>query len=442
MGQIANKLLALNSAKHAIREAINLKGGGPMAVNAPLSAYPAAVASIPQGGGGGGISDPFAAYLDYYRVIFIDWDGTVLQDTLVPKGQAVTPPTVSHPNMTFVRWTVANTEFEAVNRDMCVGACYGTQTVDGWDSSFVINLDRSISGGLTVSFKMQILSGYPGKVDWGDGNIDTVSVSGSRTVTHTYAQDGAYTIVGWRSGGRGWLNSVESIDFYGTIMSILSFPTMNTGIIEKFHGIGVGNGIGFSALGNANATGTSRLELPGFVDASGNTTAKQINCLPKSGVFNLATNWDCVYTLPNASAINYAFIPVIDFLWPPASSTDGVKIGCDRLILRGNVSQTPYLMRYQSNVIDFRFVTTFTGSFHTQYYGYFIARVNPDGVTPSGSFTIARHMKNWAEFLHSLLAVSSTKTITIALKGYEKDVTYAALVTELQGKGYTVTTQA
>ena len=47
MGQIANELLALNAAKHAIREAINAKGGGPLDPGAPLSDYPAAILAIP-----------------------------------------------------------------------------------------------------------------------------------------------------------------------------------------------------------------------------------------------------------------------------------------------------------------------------------------------------------------------------------------------------------
>ena len=114
MGQIAEKLLALNSAKHAIRAAINGKIPVPLEKNAPLSAYPEEIDKL-----------DFIAGAEFCHVVFLDDDGTVLQDSWVPFGEPVTPPVPpQHEFCTFAGWNFPDSAFEAVKRDMCVGAMY------------------------------------------------------------------------------------------------------------------------------------------------------------------------------------------------------------------------------------------------------------------------------------------------------------------------------
>lgn len=175
MGQISDNLLALNAAKHAIREAINAKGGGPLSKGAPLSAYPGAIGGIPSPGSS---VDPDA------DVVFIDYDGTPLYSYSKEEFLALTelPENPSHEGLTARgwNWTLAGakTYVQAYGGNI-IGQMY--EPTDGKIHIF-ITLRTSLAFSFTT---------VAGTVDWGDGSApETVSSGGS----HTYAAAGDYEI--------------------------------------------------------------------------------------------------------------------------------------------------------------------------------------------------------------------------------------------------------
>ena len=174
MGTIANKLLELNTAKHAIRAAINSKGGT-LTKGSPLSAYPAAIEAI-------GVDTPY----ELMHVVFIDYDGTVLKDAWVAVGDPVTAPTPpAHPHLTFRGWNRSAASLASVKHDMCVGALYDVEDGVNW-------LRVNVAAGSSITLKFTRNTNAPVKeVDWGDGTVETLTSDTSKT--HTYA-DG-YT--GW-----------------------------------------------------------------------------------------------------------------------------------------------------------------------------------------------------------------------------------------------------
>ena len=182
MGRIANQLLALNSAKHAIREAINEKGGS-LEKWDPLSSYPAAIRNIPMPGG-------YEA-LAWCHVVFIEPDGTVLKDCFVKPGDPVTPPAIPNTpekqHLIFVGWNRTDEELASVQHDMCVGALYKLD-----ESNVQYAWVENVS---TYSFYLVMYGIGSAKaafdIDWGDGTVtrvDDVGTSYKGSGTHEYSE--------------------------------------------------------------------------------------------------------------------------------------------------------------------------------------------------------------------------------------------------------------
>ena len=202
MGQIAQQLLALNSAKHAIRQAINDKGGGPLSKGAPLSAYPAAIEAIPTG------SDAAKT------VVFYDYDGTEVISYSVEDFLALEamPENPIHDGLTAQgwNWTLADAKTYVQKYGVLhVGQMY--KPTDG-KLHLSIVLSKDLNLGIRVS----------GTVDWGDGSApQRVTSQGS----HTYAQAGAYevTVEGVTNIPDSMLNgcySLQSLLIPDTVTSI------------------------------------------------------------------------------------------------------------------------------------------------------------------------------------------------------------------------------
>lgn len=169
MGKIAQQLLALNSAKHAIRQAINDKGGGPLDKAAPLSSYPDAIAAIPTG---------------VKAVVFFDYDGTIVasysvEDFLELK---VMPKNPEHDGLTAQGWNWSLANAQAYVRKY--GVLYVGQMYKPTDGK--MHLSIVLSATLTFTF-----AGIAGTVDWGDGSAPEVVTSGG---SHTYAEAGEYEV--------------------------------------------------------------------------------------------------------------------------------------------------------------------------------------------------------------------------------------------------------
>lgn len=187
MGQIAEKLLALNSAKHAIRAAINGKIPVPLDKAAPLSVYPDAIKSIT---------------LYPKDVNFFDYDGRLVYSYTVAEFLALTelPEGPAHPGLLFQEWnwSLADAQ-EYVGQYGCLVVGPSYETVDGYTHLFVTmptdNLRAIINNTGGVS------------VDWGDGTTDNAS-------EHVYAEAGVYEII--PKGILGARSSQDAMDLYIT----------------------------------------------------------------------------------------------------------------------------------------------------------------------------------------------------------------------------------
>lgn len=117
-----------------------------------------------------------------FAVIVFDYDGTILKERHLNKGDIFTlPPAPSHEGMIFQDWvsgmaTITNNQVVVDDMDIPIGTAY--TTVSG-KSEFDIELTPLT--GTTVTFNAT------GEKDWGDGTTDSLT-------THTYTNIGNYTI--------------------------------------------------------------------------------------------------------------------------------------------------------------------------------------------------------------------------------------------------------
>lgn len=292
MGRIANQLLALNSAKHAIREAINEKGGT-LGKGDPLSAYPAAI---------NGIIDKNA-----FHVIFIDWDGTVLQDEWISEGApAVVPATPQHEYLDFLRWTKPAADLNEVHRDMVVGAVYTPKTTANGEVAFFIE-GEFYATQYNVKFVISRISGsgnYSLLIDWGDGNTQTVSANNDRTITHTY--DSAvqrYKIVAYNTAtSKACLYSMEYSYAYNRIFNCLSETRFNTTYFNGLQVIAIGTADGITQ--GYSFSQNSQLSLKGVVDSNGTVSpSARALIFPNSGPTLLAVVDGQEYSLVTNSTV-------------------------------------------------------------------------------------------------------------------------------------------
>lgn len=178
---IATEIGRIAQAKADIKRAINAKGG--VLVNEKLSAYAAAIDDL--------LPEEYGN-----RVRFIDYDGTVLKTQYVADGESATPPAnPSHSGLTFLGW---NTSVDDVLSDRDVGAVYTTRS-----GAAEFDVRMLVRTGYTVTFYPYLESGTL-TIDWGDGTTDTVTGTGKKTISYTYADYGDYTIKMKVSSGGKW----------------------------------------------------------------------------------------------------------------------------------------------------------------------------------------------------------------------------------------------
>ena len=116
-----------------------------------------------------------------FLVMVIDYDGTVLKQDYLNTGDVFTMPTPpTHKGLIFQEWSaplqVVNNAVTVGIDDCIIGAVY---TTESGKNEFDITLNSLT--GLDFTLKLN------GTKDWGDGTSDTA-------ITHTYAQEGSYTI--------------------------------------------------------------------------------------------------------------------------------------------------------------------------------------------------------------------------------------------------------
>ena len=170
VGDYSTKGQAILDEKEAIRQAIIAKDVA-VPVETPLSQYPAKIASIETGGGGG---------TPKHLVKFVLPDGYVFSIQEVVEGGSAVNPGIPHeiPFTTFTGWlgdytnitkyTVIFARYEPISSDIIL-------CVNITASSLSLTILKSSYGTVTI--------------DWGDGITEVLS-----TLQHTYSEAGEYII--------------------------------------------------------------------------------------------------------------------------------------------------------------------------------------------------------------------------------------------------------
>lgn len=410
MGQIANELLALNTAKHAIRDAINLKGGGPLGPGDPMSDYPSAITAIPTGG------DTLNTDIAH-RVVFIDWDGEVLLDTYVNPGAPVTPPTTPakwNGYLTFSRWTATSEELSSVKYDMCVGACY-TITETG------------VSAIIVAQNKVSFLKGTgSANVDWGDGTVNT-------TASHVY-DDGKEYIVKVYGSNISPSNTANAAPFkvFQKGFSI-QLTDGNSGNIKYLAAAGFEDG---HTNGELYYSGSSfpRVLMKGFVNSRSNGTVQSQIYLPPKNTFYLAcpTNQASKIDVKKyvSSTTYIALMPIFDTRVMSIDRSYYNTIIPERIV--GNTFNI-----FSNPASTFNRLCLPPESQSVLAYQVMAVGGRPDAAVAGTIWSGARGCNY---FLHNLPNTGgATKTLSIVV--YNSNILGADLeqiISELQEKGYTV----
>ena len=151
------------------------------------------VGSVSTGGGGESEDIPEG----YYKTVFVDYDGTVLSEQLIPEGgSAIAPEVPEHQELTFTGW---NREFTNISEHQLIGACY---SIPSGMSIYVVDLTaEQLEQNFYFTYKNVTTDATTeGYIDWGDGTKDIISEFENSTgwhslaVNHTYEKEDRYYI--------------------------------------------------------------------------------------------------------------------------------------------------------------------------------------------------------------------------------------------------------
>lgn len=126
-----------------------------------------------------------------HKVLFIDYDGTVLKTAYCYDGGRVIPPAnPSHAGLLFQGWNHPIASFVNVTSDLVIGATYITD-----DGATKLHIRLNAVTGLSPSVYLTKMDTSELIIDWGDGSssIAWINIAGYPT-SHTYASEGDYTI--------------------------------------------------------------------------------------------------------------------------------------------------------------------------------------------------------------------------------------------------------
>jgi len=258
---IASEIARLQGAKADLKTAINAKGG--TITDELIDEYAAFVDDIETGGGGGGS--------DLVEVMYMDYEGTILNTQYVQIGEDATPPTSpdrTAEGLTFVEW---NDDGIAVEHDMIIGATY--ETTDG-KTHYVLDLTSS---GTSLGNVFRFIKSDTSEltINWGDGSANyTTSSSGTITTPeHTFPSNAVYEITIWISSGSGTYflghtgqtssfcyplvrytklvhvgsncTGICRDSFFGIRISRIMLPNTITEYYRSFYGLGGNDGVVF-----------------------------------------------------------------------------------------------------------------------------------------------------------------------------------------------------
>ena len=170
----------------SVADAIRAKGGTSEQLVFP-DGFVSAISAIQTGGGGG--ASPSAKWSD---VNFIDYDGTVLYSYTLAEAQALMelPALPIRDGLVCQGWNWTLDAIKALNRPVTVGAMYITD-----DGATRLHIRIAAVGRMTVPLYIGQTVANGVSIDWGDGSTaETLSGTGYKNTTHTYAEPGDYTI--------------------------------------------------------------------------------------------------------------------------------------------------------------------------------------------------------------------------------------------------------
>lgn len=139
-------------------------------------------------------------------VVFVDYDGEIVQEYTSQEFLALTemPANPTHTGLTAQgwNWTLADAKTYVQSHGcLCIGQNYTTS--DGKTRVHIHITEQVYTRGLTLKFNLNNPTTLV--VDWEDGNTETVSGNGNKSVTHTYSAVGDYLLtVNCTSGAYGW----------------------------------------------------------------------------------------------------------------------------------------------------------------------------------------------------------------------------------------------
>ena len=124
-------------------------------------------------------------------VNFYDYDGTLLHSYTVEEAQALTalPDGPTHPGLTFQGWNWDLASVNALTRGMNIGAMYIT---DDGKTRFHFRMEDIARPDVTINFTATVDGGVT--IDWGDGTTEPSVGTSNKAYSHTYTDQGDYTI--------------------------------------------------------------------------------------------------------------------------------------------------------------------------------------------------------------------------------------------------------
>ena len=185
MSTITENLQIIKNSTLAMKQAIMDKGG---TINGDITTWANSITNIPSGESGGSSSGKG-------DVTFYDYDGTVLhsfsKDEFLALNESPSLPT--QPGLTCQGWnydiTNAKTYVEEYGK-LDIGATYITD-----DSKTRLYIKIAAEGRMTVPLYFSQTKANGVTIDWGDGSAtQTLSGTGNKNTSHTYANIGDYCI--------------------------------------------------------------------------------------------------------------------------------------------------------------------------------------------------------------------------------------------------------
>ena len=185
MSTITENLQIIKNSALAMKQAIIDKGG---TINGDITTWANSITNIPSGGSGGSSSGKG-------DVTLYDYDGTILhsfsKEEFLALNEMPTLPT--QPGLTCQGWNYDITEAKAYVEQygkLDIGATYIT---DDGKTRLYIKIAAEGRMKVPLYFSQTVANGVT--IDWGDGSsTQTLSGTGNKNTTHTYANIGDYCI--------------------------------------------------------------------------------------------------------------------------------------------------------------------------------------------------------------------------------------------------------